>query len=85
MEPVPLFHEVLKLAVENSASDIVVKSNRPAFFRLSGRLKPVDMDAITGESVTYGYDGWNRLTSASAVVKLPLASASIATSIGSFT
>jgi twitching motility protein PilT len=51
MEPVPLFHEVLKLAVENSASDIVVKSNRPAFFRLSGRLKPVDMDAITGDDV----------------------------------
>jgi len=51
MEPVDLFHEVLKLAVENNASDVVAKSNKPAYLRLSGRLKPVDMDPIPGEIV----------------------------------
>jgi len=51
MDPVELFNEVLKLAVEADASDIVVKSNKPAYFRISGRLKPVDMDPIDGEAV----------------------------------
>ena len=51
MEPVDLFHEVLKLAVENNASDIVIKANKPAYLRLSGRLKPVDMDPIPGDIV----------------------------------
>ncbi|MDD2764192.1 MAG: PilT/PilU family type 4a pilus ATPase [Opitutaceae bacterium] len=51
MEPVELFQEVLKLAVETNASDIVVKSHKPAFFRISGKLKPVDMDPISGEAV----------------------------------
>lgn len=51
MDPIELFHEVLKLAVENSASDIVIKSNKPAYFRLAGRLKSVDMDPISGEDV----------------------------------
>ena len=51
MDPVELFNEVLKLAVEADASDIVVKSNKPAYFRISGRLKPVDMDPIEGEMV----------------------------------
>ncbi len=51
MEPLQIFHEVLKLAVENNASDVVIKSNKPAYIRLSGRLKPVDMDPITGEDL----------------------------------
>ncbi len=51
MEPVELFHEVLRLAVENNASDIVIKSNKPACIRISGRLKPVDMDPLTGQDV----------------------------------
>ena len=51
MDPVELFNEVLKLAVEAEASDIVIKSNKPAYFRISGRLKPVDMDPIDGETV----------------------------------
>jgi twitching motility protein PilT len=51
MDPVELFNEVLKLAVEADASDIVVKSNKPAYFRISGRLKPVDMDPIEGDMV----------------------------------
>jgi twitching motility protein PilT len=51
MDPIEIFHEVLKLAVENNASDVVIKSNKPAFLRLSGKLKPVDMDPIPGEIV----------------------------------
>ena len=51
MEPVELFHEVLKLAVENNASDIVIKANKPAYLRLSSRLRPVDMDPVPGDAV----------------------------------
>ena len=41
-----IFEDLLKLAVDSSASDVVIKSNKPGFVRLSGRLKPVDMDPI---------------------------------------
>lgn len=41
-----LFNDLLKLAVDSGASDIVIKSNKPGYVRLSGRLKPVDMDPI---------------------------------------
>lgn len=41
-----LFNDLLKLAVDSGASDIVIKSNRPGYVRLSGRLKPVDMEPI---------------------------------------
>lgn len=51
MDPVELFNEVLKLAVEANSSDVVIKSSKPAYFRISGRLKPVDMDPIEGEIV----------------------------------
>lgn len=51
MEPTDIFKEVLKLAVDNGASDIVVKSNKPAYFRVSGRLKQVDMDPLATEVV----------------------------------
>lgn len=44
-----LINELLKLAVENKASDIHVKSGKPALLRISGQLKPVEMDAITEE------------------------------------
>lgn len=43
-----IFNDLLKLAVESGASDIVIKSNKPGYVRLSGRLKPVDMDPISG-------------------------------------
>jgi twitching motility protein PilT len=43
-----IFNELLKLAVESGASDVVVKSNKPGYVRLSGKLKPVDMDPISG-------------------------------------
>jgi len=42
-----IFNDLLKLAVESGASDIVIKSNKPGYVRLGGRLKPVDMDPIT--------------------------------------
>lgn len=42
-----MFNDLLKLAVDSGASDIVIKSNKPGYVRLSGRLKPVDMDPIT--------------------------------------
>jgi twitching motility protein PilT len=41
-----LFNDLLKLAVDSAASDIVIKSGKPGYVRLSGRLKPVDMDPI---------------------------------------
>jgi len=42
-----LFNDLLKLAVESDASDIVIKSNKPGYVRIAGRLKPVDMDPIS--------------------------------------
>lgn len=47
--PTEVFNDLLRLAVENGASDVVVKANRPAFVRLRGDLKPVDMEPITQE------------------------------------
>ena len=43
-----IFNDLLRLAVESGASDIVIKANKPGYVRLSGRLKPVDMDPISG-------------------------------------
>ena len=37
----------IKLAVESGASDIVIKSTKPGYVRISNRLKPVDMDPIS--------------------------------------
>src|ERR1700722_735231 len=42
-----IFNDLLKLAVDSGASDIVIKANKPGFVRISNRLKPVDMDPIT--------------------------------------
>jgi twitching motility protein PilT len=44
-----LFNDLLKLAVESGASDIVIKSGKPGCVRLIGRLKPVDMDPISAD------------------------------------
>ena len=41
-----LFNDLLRLAVDSGASDIVIKAGKPGYVRLSGRLKPVDMDPI---------------------------------------
>jgi twitching motility protein PilT len=42
-----IFNDLLKLAVETGASDIVIKSNKPGYVRISSRLKPVDMDPVS--------------------------------------
>jgi twitching motility protein PilT len=42
-----IINDLLRLAVESGASDVIIKSNKPGFVRLAGRLKPVDMDPIT--------------------------------------
>lgn len=44
-----LINELLKLAVENHASDIHIKSGKPALLRISGHLKPVEMDPISND------------------------------------
>lgn len=44
-------HGLLNLAVENGASDVHIKSNKPAYLRLSGRLESVEMDPIQPEDV----------------------------------
>lgn len=44
-------HGLLNLAVENGASDVHIKSNKPAYLRLSGRLESVEMDPIPPEDV----------------------------------
>jgi len=44
-------HDLLRLAVENGASDIHIKSGKPAFLRMSGRLEPVEMDALEPDDI----------------------------------
>jgi len=51
MSVLETFHGLLTLAVENGASDIHIKSNKPAFLRLSGRLESVEMDPVPPEAV----------------------------------
>ncbi len=50
-EAVEIFNNLLQLAVENGASDVHVKTNKPAFLRLHGRLEPVDMDPLSMETI----------------------------------
>ena len=45
-DTVEMFNSLLRLAVENGASDIHVKSDRPAVLRLDGHLEPIDMDPL---------------------------------------
>ena len=51
MSVLETIHSLLTLAVENGASDIHIKSNKPAFLRLSGHLESVEMEPITPEEV----------------------------------
>jgi twitching motility protein PilT len=51
MSVLETIHGLLTLAVQNGASDVHIKSNKPAFLRLSGRLESVEMDPITPEEV----------------------------------
>lgn len=50
-ETTDLFNSLLQLAVENGASDIHLKSNKPAFLRLHGHLESVDMDPLSAEQI----------------------------------
>jgi twitching motility protein PilT len=45
-ETLELFNNLLQLAVDNGASDIHLKSNKPALLRIDGRLEPIDMDPV---------------------------------------
>lgn len=69
MSVLEIMHGLLSLAVENGASDIHIKSNKPAHFRLSGRLESVEMDPLTPEEVRefieqsvpeQFYEDWNK-------------------------
>ena len=51
MSVLETIHGLLSLAVENGASDVHIKSNKPAFLRLSGRLESVEMDPIAPAEV----------------------------------
>lgn len=42
-----MINDLLRLAVESGVSDVIIKSNKPGYVRLAGKLKPVDMDPIT--------------------------------------
>lgn len=44
-----IINDLLKLAVESGASDIVIKSEKPGYLRLGGRLRSVEMDPISCE------------------------------------
>jgi len=46
-----IIDNLLQLAVENGASDIHIKSARPAFLRLHGHLEPVDMDPLSQKDI----------------------------------
>lgn len=46
-DTIELFNNLLQLAVDNGASDIHIKSHKPALLRISGKLQPVDMDSLT--------------------------------------
>lgn len=50
-ESVEIFNSLLQLAVDNGASDIHIKSDKPAFLRLHGRLEAVDMDPLTVDQI----------------------------------
>ncbi|MEI6463299.1 MAG: PilT/PilU family type 4a pilus ATPase [Verrucomicrobiota bacterium] len=42
-----MFNDLLKLGVESGVSDVIIKSNKPGYVRIAGKLKPIDMDPIT--------------------------------------
>ncbi len=46
-EEIEIFNNLLELAVENGASDVHIKTNKPAFLRIQGGLEPVDMDNLS--------------------------------------
>lgn len=68
-DSIELFNNLLQLAVENGASDVHIKSNKPAVLRLNGRLETVDMDILTPNVIGHFvetacpanfFDGWQQ-------------------------
>ena len=45
-ETLELFNNLLQLAVDNGASDVHIKTNKPALLRIDGHLEPIDMDPL---------------------------------------
>ncbi len=45
-ETLEIFNNLLQLAVDNGASDIHIKTDKPALLRIDGHLEPVDMDPL---------------------------------------
>ncbi|MGF1483474.1 MAG: type IV pilus twitching motility protein PilT [Opitutales bacterium] len=50
-ETLDLFESLLRLAVENDASDVHIKTGKPAFLRLRGHLESVDMTPLPPEQI----------------------------------
>jgi twitching motility protein PilT len=50
-ESLQIFDSLLRLAVENGASDVHVKSAAQAHLRINGRLDVVDMDPVTPDMI----------------------------------
>ena len=68
-ETLEIINSLLQLAIDNGASDIHLKSGKPAFLRLNGHLEQVDMDPLNEEQIfefveatvpQQFYDGWKR-------------------------
>tara|TARA_B110000208_G_scaffold126726_1_gene154373 strand:- start:1232 stop:1597 length:366 start_codon:yes stop_codon:yes gene_type:complete len=51
MSALQTIHGRLSLAVVNGASVVQIKSDKPAFLRLSRRVGPVELDPITPDAV----------------------------------
>ncbi|MGJ8653945.1 MAG: type IV pilus twitching motility protein PilT [Opitutaceae bacterium] len=51
MSVLETIHGLLTLAVDNGASDVHIKSNKPAFLRLSGHLESVEMEPVPPEDI----------------------------------
>ena len=43
-----IVNDLLKLAVESGASDIVIKSEKPGYLRIGGRLRTVGITLVVG-------------------------------------
>lgn len=52
-----IFEDLLALAVENNASDVHLKTGRPALMRVAGELVETEMPPLTAEQLTAFIDG----------------------------
>jgi len=46
-----IVNDLLKLAVESGASDIIIKADKSGYLRIGGRLRPVEMEPISADHV----------------------------------